>query len=247
MNREQAKFILQACHLDGRDAEDPRFREALNLVKCDPELASWFAQEQAADAKLSKAFRTFPVPPDLKGQLLAARKFISPPKRWFVPAWLSAAAVFVVFFGALGLLLTGSPKPEQFAQFRSFVSDTAATLDHLDLETSDLHQIRQWLVGHNAPNDFAVPGKLNGRTSVGCRVFPWHGQKVSLVCFELENQKVAHLFVTDRSALTNLPERGAVQFQTTPDGIATVSWSDARRVYVVAMAHGEEDLKRLFL
>ena len=108
-------------------------------------------------------------------------------------------------------------------------------------------QIRQWLGRHSAPEDFIVPAKLNGKSSVGCRVFAWNGQKVSLVCFKLENKKVAHLFVMDRSALTKLPGGGAVQFQTTRNGIATASWSDARRIYIVAMEQGEQDLKRLLL
>jgi len=51
----------------------------------------------------------------------------------------------------------------------------------------------------------------------------------------------------DRSALTKLQGGGAVQFQTTRNGIATASWSDARRIYIVAMEQGEQDLKRLLL
>jgi hypothetical protein len=100
---------------------------------------------------------------------------------------------------------------------------------------------------HRAPENFAIPGKLNGRSRVGCRVFAWNGQKVSLICFEIENKKVAHLFVMDTSSLTNLPAGGIPHFQTTGDGIATASWSDAQRIYILALKQGEQDLKRLLL
>lgn len=247
MNREDAKYILQSYHLGGQDADDPQFRDALQMVKRDPELAAWFAEEQAIDAKLAEKLQSFPVPPALKVQLLAARKVVSPPAWWRRPQWISAAAATVALLATLAVILIRSPQHREFAEFRSYVADTAATLDHLDLQTNDLHQIREWLGGHSAPDNFVIPVKFNGKPSVGCRVFQWNGQKVSLVCFELENQKVAHLFVMDRSQLTNLPGEGALQFQTARDGITTAAWSDARRIYVVAMQQGEPDLKRLLL
>lgn len=247
MNREEAKYILQSDHLSGCDVESPQFRDALEMLQHDPELAAWFAQEQAIDAKLSESFRTFPVPPALKSQLLAGRKIVPLPVWWRQPAWIRAAAACMALLGTLAILLFRSPEPRQLAEFRSYVAETAATLDHLDLQTSDLDQIRLWLGGHSAPENFAIPGKLNGKSSVGCRVFQWNGQKVSLVCFELGNKKVAHLFVMDRSAPTNSPGESRPQFQTARNGIATASWSDARRIYIVALVAGEQDLKRLFL
>jgi hypothetical protein len=248
MNRDEAKYVLRSYHLRGLDAGDPQFREALEMLACDPELAAWFEAEQAIDRKLSEKFQAFPVPAELRSQLLAARKVVSAPVLWWRrPAWIGAAAAGVALLGALAILGPRMPEQRSFAEFRSYIASAAAKVDHLDFETSDLGQIRQWLGSHSAPGNFTVPGRLNGTSSLGCRVFAWNGQKVSLVCFELENKKVAHLFVMDRSALTNLPDGGAMQFQTTPAGMATASWSDARRIYIVAMERGEQDLKRLLL
>jgi hypothetical protein len=247
MNREEAKYILRSYPPGGCDAEDPQFREALEMLKQDPELASWFEQEQAIDANLSRKFTSFPVPPSLKGQLLAARKVVPLRVWWQRPAWIIAAAACVTLIAALALFLIRAPGQRQFAEFQSYVADTAARLDHLDIQTSDLAQIRQWLGDHRAPESFVVPAGLNGKSTVGCRVFEWNGQKVSLVCFNLEDKKIAHVFIIDRSALANPPVGHSPQFQSTADGIATASWSDDRRTYIVAMQRGEEDLKRLFL
>lgn len=247
MNRDAAKFILSSYHLGGKDAEDPQFHDALEMLARDPELARWFAQEQAIDKTIAGAFQRFPVPGDLKGQLLAAQKVVPLRAWWRRPALVSAAAACLALLGLLAMLVTRAPEQTQFAEFRSYVARTAARLDHLDVKTSDLVQIRQWLSSHHAPEDFAIPGRLNGKASVGCRVFEWNGQKVSLVCFELEDKKVAHMFVLDRSVFTSLPGGGVLQFQTTQDGIATASWSDAQRTYIVAMERGEQELKRLLL
>ncbi|MCI0541761.1 MAG: hypothetical protein L0Z50_41720, partial [Verrucomicrobiales bacterium] len=66
MNREEAKYLLRAYRVSGQDASDPQFREALEMLKIDPELARWFAQEQAVDRKLAEKIGSFPVPTDLK-------------------------------------------------------------------------------------------------------------------------------------------------------------------------------------
>src|SRR5262245_46204661 len=190
MNREEAKYILRSYHLGGCDAEDPQFRDALETLKRDPELASWFEQEQAIDVNLSRKFTSFPVPPGLKSQLLAARKVVPRRAWWQRSVWITAAAACVTLIAAIALLSIRSPGQRHFAEFQSYVTDTAARLDHLDIRTSNLTQIRQWLADHRAPENFVVPDGLNGKSTVGCRVFAWNGQKVSLVCFNLDDKKV---------------------------------------------------------
>jgi hypothetical protein len=118
-------------------------------------------------------------------------------------------------------------------------------LDHLDLQTNNVAAARNCLAVHHAPDKFILPAKLNGRPSLGCRVFRWRNKPVSLVCFEIENRKVAHMFVIDRAGFDRRPE-GQVSFDTVR-GITTASWNDERRIYVVAVRDGESELKRLLL
>jgi hypothetical protein len=247
MNRDEAKYILRSYHLNGWDADDPQFQHALEMLRHDPELAEWFAEEQAIDTKLSEKFLAFPVPPDLKSQVLAARKIIPLRVWWRTTRWLSSAAAAFVLVATLAVFLAVSSEKREFVEFRNYVAETAATLDHLDLHSADLVQIRGWLESHRAPEDFVLPASLNGRPSIGCRVFDWTGGKVSLICFQLENKKVAHLFVVDRSKLTKMAPGETPQFQTSVNGMATASWADDSRIYIVAMKRGEQDLKELLL
>ncbi len=244
MNRDEAKYILRAYHLGGQDAEDPQFQEALELSKHDPALGSWFANEQAIDSRISGKLLSFPVPPDLKTQLLAARKVVPLRPWWQHPVWLSAAACFVSVL-ALSAWLIYSTRQPRFADFRSYVVDTAAQLDHLDLLSTNLVEVRQWLADHHGPNDFVVPVGIKGSPSVGCREFHWKGQRVSLVCFKTDNLGTVHLFVIDRSILQNAPSGTAPELAANNKGIATAAWSSEQRVYVLAGKVDERELRRL--
>jgi hypothetical protein len=247
MNRDEAKYILRSYHLNGRDADDPQFQDALEMLKRDPELRKWFSFEQNVDQKLSNTFHAFPVPPGLKGELLAARKIVPQRAWWRQTVWISAAAASLALLSILSVFLSHAPHKRPFAEFHSYIVETAATFDHLDIRTGDLARVREWLRDHRAPDDFIIPGQLNEKSSVGCRVFSWNGQKVSLVCFEIAANKVAHLFVMDRSALTNWPKGGVPQIDAADNGIATAAWSDPKRIYIVALKQGEQDLRRLLL
>ena len=247
MNRDEAKYILRSYHLNGRDAGDPQFQAALEMIKRDPELREWFSKEQVLDQKLSDAFRAFPVPTGLKRELLAARKVVPQRAWWQQTAWISAAAASLVLLGVLSVLLTRAVHKRPFAEFHSYIVETAANLDHLDIRTGDLTRVRGWLRDHHAPDDFVIPTQLNGKPTVGCRVFSWNGQSVSLVCFEIADNRIAHLFMMDRSALTSYPDGDVRRVETANNGIATAAWSDPQRVYIVAMVEGEQDLKHLLL
>ncbi|HXT40120.1 MAG TPA: hypothetical protein VN887_08860 [Candidatus Angelobacter sp.] len=244
MNRDEAKYILRAYHLGGQDADDPQFQEALGMVKSDPVLAKWFAHEQALDIRLSEKIRAFPVPPDLRTQLLAARKVIPLHVWWRPPAWIAVAAACAALMAAFTVFLLRPSGNRQFAEFRSYVADTTAKLDHLDLMSNDVDEVRRWLRDRSAPDDFVTPASLNGRPRIGCRVFEWKGQHVSLVCFRIEGGREAHLFVVDRATLRGAPNGTMPEFAMM-DGIATASWSKDRRTYVLATDAGEEELKRL--
>jgi hypothetical protein len=243
MTRDEAKFILSS-YGSGHDDADPQFREAFELMKIDPELAAWFAKEQAIDSRLCRKFQAFPVPPDLKTQLLAARKVTRAPAWWRQPMWMSAAACVALLFALAVSFLRPHSHPE-FADFRSYVANTARTLDHLDVVTTNLVEARQWLEAQHAPSDFLIPASLSARPSVGCRAFNWKGRHVGLVCFKMDDQKTVHLFVIDRSALRNAPVGTRPDFLTTGDDVATGSWSDNHCTYVVAGNESESMLKRL--
>lgn len=244
MNREEAKFILRSVQLDGEDVDDPQFHEALELSRKDRELCAWVAREQAIDARISEKLKTFPVPPDLKTQLLAVRKIIPVRAWWQRPAWVSAAACALLVL-SFGFWLFYSEPGRGFTEFRTFVAVSTAQLDHLDVLSTNIVQLREWLTQQDAPGDFVVPTGLVGMPSVGCRKFNWKGRSISLICFKADGVGTVHLFVIERSTLHHAPPDSNATFATSSYGVATASWSNGRRVYVLAGKVEQRELRRL--
>lgn len=240
MNNEEAKLILQAYRPSGQDANDPRFREALEQAQRNPELARWFANEHGLDSRISAKLRASIQPPaHLKSQLLAQRKMIRPVAWWRRPAWQLAAAACLAVVVTLGVLWFKPAGQTRFAAYRSEMADFAGhKLDRLDLMSSDVAEVRRWLAQRQSHGDLVLPAGLDGRPSLGCRLLDWKGKKVSLICFELENRQVAHLLVIDRAALNDAPTESPV-FNQVGD-VATVSWSRGGKSYVVASKGGSQ-------
>lgn len=61
MDKTRAKVLLSSYRPDSDDANDPVFREALDLLTQDPELATWFQAEQEFDLAMVEKFREVPV------------------------------------------------------------------------------------------------------------------------------------------------------------------------------------------
>lgn len=246
MNNEEAKLILQAYRPGGQDANDPRFREALEQAQRDPELVRWFANEQALDSRISTKFQAAIKPPaHLKSQLLAQRKIVRPVAWWKMPACQLAAAACLALLVTFSVLWFKSTGQTQFAAYRNEMADFAGhKLDRLDLMSRDVAEVRRWLAQKESHDDLVLPAGLNGRPSLGCRLLDWKGHKVSLVCFELENKQVAHLLVVDSAAFKDAPTKSLVFNQV--GKVATASWSRGGKTYVMASKEASQtDLMKL--
>ena len=253
MNNEEAKLILQAYRADGQDASDPRFREALEQVQRDPELAQWFANERALDSRIGTKFReSMPAPAGLKAQLLAQRKIVRPMIWWQRPAvrYAMAAcfaliATIAVWFGFLheGVI---QARGNTFADYRDTMADfTGNKLKRLEFRTRDVAEVQRWLAAKDSVAELTFPKGLEGKPSLGCRVLDWNGQKVSLVCYELSNRKKVHFLAVDSSIFENAPG-GSPEFHQA-DGVTTASWSRNGKTYVVASRQvSEAELKDMF-
>src|SRR5215468_10613770 len=151
MNRDEAKYILRVYRSSGEDASDPQFQEALELSRQDPELARWFAEEQALDAQIAGKLRSFPVSPEIKNQLLVARKIIRPVPWWKKPAKLTAIAA-VVALAALGTMWVinrerSRSAESDFADFRQVMAKASQDMSqHLDVMGLSAEELRQWIV-----------------------------------------------------------------------------------------------------
>jgi len=125
-------------------------------------------------------------------------------------------------------------------------STALRTYPQMDLETNDLNQIRQYLAQHQGHADYTLPKALAQTLPTGCKILPWHGRTVSMVCFNSgkngsPNTPDLFLFVIDRAALSNPPDSSQL---SRISSLTTASWSSGDKTYVLGGLGNEEFLRR---
>ena len=245
MDNEQAKFILQAYRPGGEDASDPQFAEALEHVRRDPALTRWFEEEQALDEAIANKLESAPIPPDLKGFILAAKSVVSPKAWWRRPAALAWAACLAMLLSLGGLWFKANTG---YAAYHKDMVEAVASLESLDLRESDVNKIKDWLSATDAPSTFAMPEGLKKYAGLGCRVLDWRGKEVTLICFCDDSRGLrdkVHLLVINARDLPGAPPGPKPRFKENGH-IATASWSDEEYTYILAGHHGAQALASRF-
>lgn len=244
MNREEAQFILHAYRASGEDARDPQFEEALALVRNDPELARWFAREQALDAAIVERIHSVPAPPDLATQLLLARKVIRPRAWWRKPVGLAAAAVIALLIAAASMLLVRRNGETEFASFRGTMIEASLDMSkHIDVMGLDADELKQWLAEHRGHPRFVLPPSLAEKGIMGCKVLDWHGHRVTLLCLKFGGKHV-DVFVVNESDLPGVSVSATPHFGS-ERGMTTAAWRREGKIYFLAGNIPEPDLKQL--
>ena len=247
MTNEEAKLILRAYAPNGRSATDPNFQAALNQARCNQELADWFANEQALESRISESLmKSLKPPTKLKSLLLAQRAIIRPVAWWRKRSHqiaLAGCAALLTVFCVVWFSHTGQV---EFVNYRKEMGESAAEgIERVGDAPRDLFQVRRWLADNELDASFMVPRGLNDGVISSCRVVNWRGNKVYIICYELENHQKAHLAVIDRSALKDAPPESPVFDQI--GKVATISWSRGDHTYMIASAGGlVPDLMKLF-
>jgi hypothetical protein len=203
MTRKEAEEILSAFRASTADRADPAFREALELVGKDSDLAAWLARQQEFDAIVIAKLSSIRPPEGLREAVLESLKPIArPPQFWRFGLLAAAAAVLVALF--LGQQIVSLRNPS--TQFQSFYSDALAMvavkpMPKLDLETASLEMTQAFIEQHDAPRLGRLPPELRLIATAGCRVFVWRQHLASLTCFRLPSGNLLHLVVIDEKAL----------------------------------------------
>ncbi|MEY2877887.1 MAG: hypothetical protein RLZZ15_267 [Verrucomicrobiota bacterium] len=259
MNREEAQFILGAYRPNSEDAHDPQFQEALALVRRDPELARWFAEQQALDRAFSAKIRGRPVPSDLAAQLLLARTTARRAAWWRNPRWLAAAACLALLFIAAGSLLrspaktttvasattaTSTANVADFAAFRGAMAATASDMsDHVDVMGLDEAGYRKWLTENQGTADFVLPASLAAKGIAACKIVGWQGHHVTMLCIKSGGRHV-DVFVVNASELPGVTLGAATEFFVDA-GITSTAWRRDGKIYLLAGAMPKSDLQQL--
>ena len=241
MTTQEAKLILQAYRPGSEDEEDPFFADALELARADKELGEWFARQCEFDRMMGSALQSEIPPSGLRDAILARKThpLVSKKAKPFhvLSILLSGAAAIVLFVG-IALFHGGFHNGSRSADL-TVAAFTREALDikeqgrvSLATKSTDPAQLRKWLAERGAPNDFVVPPGLNGIPSLGCQSYEMGGTKVTLICFDLGNNQVAHLFVIDKSALTDASQDSRPELRE-ENGLAFATWTSGNKSYVL--------------
>ena len=251
MNSRQAKEILVLYRPETADREEPEVAAALALAQSDPELSRWLEDQNVIQAALRARFKQIAVPEGLKEQILSERKAhtaLPLPRKL---AFVAAGIMSLLLVAGIALSLLVRREDKSFANFRSrMVGTVARQYPKMDLATSDLGKIRQYLVQHQAHGDYQLPPQLEKTSGTGCAVFPWRGKTVSMICFNSgatgsPTQPDLYLFVVNKSDVPNAPPDGPPQFAQS-NRVVTASWSSGHKTYLLTGMGDEAFLRKYF-
>jgi len=247
MDTTEAKLILSA-YRPGRDDQAtgddslPDLGEALASLETNPELARWFADQSEMDETLRAAFEEISPPPDLRERILASSKITPFPSR-ATRLWLAAAACVLLGLSLFPIL---SRQPSLSPASLEAQIPGLNALHHHDLASKpgQLESIRTWLTAHGGAADFHLPSGLTQSQGVACEVTTIDETKVTILCFHLGDQGVAHLYIVNRSDLKNPPGGLDPTFRQR-GGTAIASWSQDDRSYFLSKPGDIGELRQL--
>lgn len=249
MNNEQAKQILLLYRPGVDDAEEPEVAQALNMVKADPELDQWFKEQCAWRETMRSRFKQIAVPEGLREQILSERKAFTFSFKKLV-RWAPVAACAAILAAGLAYVAFQKPSVDRFVSFRNRMSRIASReYPKMDLETSDLNKIHQFLAQNDVPQ-YSLPAKLQKAAGTGCAILDWRdpaGQhrKVAMICFNSGRTPPPgtmtaaaggadlYLFIVDAAAAPDAPPAGEPA-KSDISGLATASWQEGGKTYMLA-------------
>jgi hypothetical protein len=233
MDEQQARLILQA-YRPGSERDDSQVAEALEEAARNPQLAQWFEEEQAFDRAISVHLEAVSPPFGLKTRILANTASPANSRQWSLATKLAAIAALLFLLAQIVSLYravapTAPGLPDYAREMVSFIQLTPP----LEMKSDDLGAIKNWLVKKEAaPKD--VPPRLAALEPLGCRILSFRGRKVTLICFQRDKDRLAHLFMVDRAAMPKLRPGERPVFVDAGEW-TTAAWAENDRVYMIAV------------
>ncbi|WP_395748000.1 hypothetical protein [Prosthecobacter sp.] len=239
MNREEARLELDATTLRPQDASP----EARAMAESDPELGAWLKQRTAFDEQVADAFAAS-IPAGLRESILQnVRKPEKRPMRWILPTLAAAAAAVVL--GWTLLWPVSSEMPVWQAESLAAVTKVEYGMMKVDHASHDLEALKKQLIAHHSPTPARLPGTVGSMPVLACKRIQVDGRPASIICFEIQPGKEAHLVVVDNSGLSGAPPQLKPQFKHSKNW-NMASWSDGSQTFLLATTANEAVLKKLF-
>ena len=248
MNDRQAIETLTLFRPGTVDVQDPDFAIALGQTRHNADLSRWLESHCARYEAIRAKFQEIPVPAGLKEQILSERRV-----RAMKVSRRQAAVMLLAAFVIAVLVVTANwwLNPSSLPRYRTKMVSTALRGYGMDMRSSDLGEIRQFITQHKGHGDFALTPSLERTPGVGCKLLTWEGQQVSMICFKTGRplspgeESDLFLFVIDRSALRDAPRPGKSDAMQV-NKLMTVTWSEDGKTYILA-GYGDEQFIRGFL
>jgi len=239
VNREEARLELDATTLRPQDASP----EARAMAESDHELGAWLKQRTAFDEQVAGAFAAS-IPAGLRESILQnARRPAKRSFHWVLPMLAAAAAAVVV--GWTMLWPVSNSMPGWQAESLSAVTKVEYGMSKVDHMSRDFETIKKMLVADASPTPVRLPGTVGTMPVLACKRIQIAGRVASIICFEIEPGKEAHLVVMDNSGLSDLPPQLQPQFKASKNW-NMASWSDGSQTFLLATTADETALKKLF-
>jgi hypothetical protein len=256
MNNEIVREILSAYRPGGADAGDPRFAEALERCKADPELSQWLHGERSLDQNVAGALQGMAVPPGAKASLLATADVTQNNviKAFFRRAQFGAIAAGLVIGigGAVWAMQTSKTTTSDSLPLLAGEcpsSQLVAWIDglqSLDYKGNTSGEVLGWLSNTGAPIPSVLPAGLDVGSVNGCKVFQRDdGQPVTLICF-MSRGELVHFFTWEAPA----GDHPSTDVEPTWFSRATwngASWSEGNQVYALMGRVDPEKIKSIIL
>ncbi|HEX4140611.1 MAG TPA: hypothetical protein VHY09_09710, partial [Candidatus Methylacidiphilales bacterium] len=138
---------------------------------------------------------------------------------------------------------SGVPPVDRAAFTEQVVTKLGTQGPELAKFSTDHEKVKSWLKERKAPVG-DMPPKFVSMPSIGCQEYVIAGHVVSLICFTMANGREAHLFMVEKSALSNPPASTGPQYDSM-NGWNLASWSDSKMSYVLATNGSMDDLQQL--
>ncbi len=243
MTRDEARELLRGWRPHHAEVADPEIQQALEQAKSDPELGQWLQEQQNFHAKIRDELRRLGTPEGLKQSILEGCE-LRPRFRWNRPLLALAASLVLLLAGSAYWLTRTRPDERSFANFHSRMTSFALRTYQMDIVSSEDRAVRDYLLTHGAPADFALPPGLAQLPVKGGGRLSWHNRPVGMMCFSLPDDETAYMFVIDQNAVTGLKALPNIT-TTSGDNLSTAAWSHGGRLYLLAAATPPETLSAL--
>lgn len=256
MDKQRCRFLLRAYRSNGADATDPSISEALKYARNDPELAAWFAREQAIDRALVEKLREFETPARLREDILHGLELSSQRRRGPRFAILSgltglaAAAAAGVYFL---IPSEATPQPNSFNSVVASAYDNSREIIGLNYFSASVADLREWLSEQSAPVPGDLPPPLCSLKTIGCSNFDLHGVAASLISFRAHGlvadvdghsiDRAMNLYTVEQQSCSGGSAHGdPIIFARDDQSIAT--WRDSSRLYVLVVKAPQDRLEK---